>query len=529
MQTMDDMALLREYAANNSETAFEELVSWRMNFVYSAALRQVRDPHLAGEIAQAVFIILARKAGRISDKTVLTGWLFKTTRFAALAQIRDRAKRRQRELEVQMQSEFESPTADEIWNQMSPLLDEALATLGEKDRQAVLLRFFENKSLAEVGSHLGTGEDTARKRVTRALEKLRKYFSKRGVVSTTAIIAGEISVNSVQAAPAALVKTISAVAVAKGAAASGSTLTLIKGALKIMAWTKAKTAIVAGAIVLLAAGTATVAVKKWTQPFDPWTNADSLSAEFSEAVQKHMAIENAAPKTWINGDAKAITLEQNRQKEYQIEIDDIFRRYARKAPAGVFIQPTHFFQGQGGSTRHGNDLIVEKLQPFTKLLAIAYEEPNGHEYPLARMVLHEDLPAGNFDFLVNLPDHGLEHFQDQIKKQFGLVARVETLETNVLVFRVKNPAAPGLQPNGQTDIVGPGFFGSDALANDLEQEFFDRPVVDETKLKEMNHAFLVPFKPVELNSLKKILLDNYGLELTPTNMPVKMLVVEKVK
>ncbi len=145
MQAMDDMALLREYAAHNSETAFEELVSRRIGFVYSAALRQVRDPLMAGEITQAVFIILAQKAGRISEKTILTGWFFRTTRFAALAQMRADAKRRQREKEMQMQSEFQSPAADEIWNQMSPLLDEALATLGETDRQAVLLRFFENK------------------------------------------------------------------------------------------------------------------------------------------------------------------------------------------------------------------------------------------------------------------------------------------------------------------------------------------------------------------------------------------------
>jgi RNA polymerase sigma factor (sigma-70 family) len=260
MQAMDDMTLLREYAARNSEAAFETLVSRRIGFVYSAALRQVRDPHLAGEITQAVFIILAQKAGRISEKAVLTGWLFKTTRFTALAQMRADAKRRRRELEVQMQSEFQSPAADEIWNQMSPLLDEALATLGEKDRQAVLLRFFENKSLAEVGNVLGTGEDTARKRVARALEKLHRHFKKRGVSSTTAIIAGEISANSVQAAPVALAKSVTAVAIAKGAAASGSTLTLIKGALKIMAWTKAKTAIVVGASVLLAAGTAATLV-----------------------------------------------------------------------------------------------------------------------------------------------------------------------------------------------------------------------------------------------------------------------------
>ncbi len=266
MQAMDDMALLREYATNNSEAAFETLVSQRIGFVYSAALRQVRDPHLAEEITQAVFIILAQKAGRISDKTILTGWLFRTTRFAVLAQMRADAKRRRREREANMQSEIQPTAPDLFWEQMSPLLDEALATLGETDRQAVLLRFLDNKSMAEVGNQLGTGEDTARKRVSRALEKLRRYFSKRGVSSTTAFIAGAISANSVQAAPVGLVKSVTAVAMANGAAASGSTLTLIKGALKIMAWTKAKTAVVAGASVLLAVGTITITAQKIITP-----------------------------------------------------------------------------------------------------------------------------------------------------------------------------------------------------------------------------------------------------------------------
>ena len=262
MQVLDDMPLLREYAAHGSEAAFAELVSRRIGFVYSAALRQLRDPNLAEETTQAVFILLAQKAGRISASTILTGWLFKTTRFVALAQMRTCAKRRQREQEAHMQSELHAPAADPLWEQMSPLLDEALASLGEKDRQAVLLRFFEGKSLAEVGDVLGAGEDTARKRVSRALDKLRKYYSKRGVNSTAAIIAGSISSNSVQVPPVALAKSVSTIALAKGAAGSTSTLTLIKGALKIMAWTKAKTAIVASVGVLLAAGTTTVTVKE---------------------------------------------------------------------------------------------------------------------------------------------------------------------------------------------------------------------------------------------------------------------------
>jgi len=142
------------------------------------------------------------------------------------------------------------------WVHIAPLLDEAMGRLGETDRNVIVLRFFENKTTQEVATTLKLNEVAARKRVSRALEKLHRYFNKRGVSSTTAIIAGAISTNSVQAAPVGLAKTITTVALAKGAAASVSTLTLVKGALKFMAWTKAKTAIVAGATAItLALGT----------------------------------------------------------------------------------------------------------------------------------------------------------------------------------------------------------------------------------------------------------------------------------
>jgi RNA polymerase sigma factor (sigma-70 family) len=261
MKMNDDLNLLREFARNNSEAAFATLVSRHVNLVYSVALRQVHDSHLAEEITQAVFIILARKADSLGDKTILPGWLCRTARYASANALTIQRRRQHREQEAYMQSILNEAEPAETWNQIAPLLDGAMEKLGQKDHDALVLRFFENKTFAEVGATLGASEDAAKMRVNRALEKLRKFFTKRGVSSTTAIIAGTISANSVQAAPVALAKSVTAVAIAKGAAASGSTLTLIKGALKIMAWTKAKTAIVAGVIVLLAAGMATFAVK----------------------------------------------------------------------------------------------------------------------------------------------------------------------------------------------------------------------------------------------------------------------------
>jgi RNA polymerase sigma factor (sigma-70 family) len=261
----DDLTLLREYARRNSEEAFAALVSRHVNLVYSVALRQVRDPHLAEEITQAVFIILARKADSLGGKTILPGWLCRTARYASANALTIQRRRQHREQEAYMQSVLNESGPAETWQQIAPLLDGAMEKLGQEDYDALVLRFFEGRNFAEVGAALGASEDAAKMRVNRALEKLRKFFTKRGVSSTTAILAGTISANAVQPAPMALAKSVTAVAIAKGAAASGSTLTLIKGALKIMAWTKAKSAVIACVFVLLVAGIATTVVKKKIQ------------------------------------------------------------------------------------------------------------------------------------------------------------------------------------------------------------------------------------------------------------------------
>jgi RNA polymerase sigma factor (sigma-70 family) len=249
----DDMTLLREYARRNSEEAFAALVSRHVNLVYSVALRDVHDPHLAEEITQAVFIILARKAESLGLKIILSGWLCSTARYASANALTIQRRRQQREQEAYMQSTLNESEPD-AWTQIAPLLGGAMEQLGQKDHDAVVLRFFEGKSFQEIGAAFGASENAAKKRVAYALEKLRKHFSKRGVMLPVAVITAALSAHSVQAAPAVLAKTATAIAIAKGATAPGSTLTLIKGALKVMAWSKAKTSIVAGAAVLLAAG-----------------------------------------------------------------------------------------------------------------------------------------------------------------------------------------------------------------------------------------------------------------------------------
>jgi len=254
-----DNELLDEFARTQSEEAFAALVDRHVNLVYSTAIRFTGNPHHAQEIAQAVFIILVRKAAGISPRVVLSGWLYQTTRLTAANFLKGERRRQQREQEAYMQSRL-SETDAAAWEQIAPLLDEAMGRLGEAERAAVVLRYFENKSAAEIAAALGSTEAAVHKRIGRAVEKLRRAFKRQGVSLPASVITGAVAVGSVQAAPVGLANSISVVALAKGAAAGGSTLALVKGALEIMAWTKAKTIGVAAAFVLLAAGTTMVMV-----------------------------------------------------------------------------------------------------------------------------------------------------------------------------------------------------------------------------------------------------------------------------
>jgi RNA polymerase sigma factor (sigma-70 family) len=261
--TTQDMDLVREYALHGCEEAFATLVSRHVNLVYSVALRRLGDAHLAEEVTQAAFIILARKAGSLGPKTILSAWLCRTAQYVSARASRNERRRQNREQEIYMQTLLNQPDPETShWSDIAPLLDVAMARLGEKDHSAIVLRFFDGKDLKQVAAALGVSENAARTRVSRAVEKLRQFFVKRGVILSATVIVGAISTNSVQAAPTTLAKTVTSVALGKGVIASSSTLSLIKGALRIMAWTKAKTAILAGVVVLLAAGTTTVAIKE---------------------------------------------------------------------------------------------------------------------------------------------------------------------------------------------------------------------------------------------------------------------------
>ncbi len=244
MSDLSDTELLEQFARNKSEAAFAELVERHIGLVYSTAFRKTGNPQQSEDITQAVFITLARKANSLGPKTVLPGWLHHTARFTAANLRQAELRRIRREQEAFMQSTMDETAPDALWRELSPLLDDAVAALGASERDAIVLRFFQNRSLAEVGATLGASEDATRMRVNRALEKMRKFFARRGVTLSSAAIAGTISANSAHAAPAGLATIVSTNVF------SGTTLTTaaVVAATKAMAMTALQKTIITTAL-----------------------------------------------------------------------------------------------------------------------------------------------------------------------------------------------------------------------------------------------------------------------------------------
>jgi RNA polymerase sigma factor (sigma-70 family) len=232
---LNDRQLLARYT-EGSEAAFGELVSRYVNLVYSSALRRTGgDASLAQDAAQLVFTDLARRAKSLPLEVSLAGWLHRATRFATARLMRTERRRQARERAALAMNALQ-PEHSSDWDSIRPVLDQALDRLNQPDRDALLLRFFEQRTLAEIGQTLGSNEDAARKRVSRALEKLRAHLARCGVTSTVSALSVAISANALGSAPTGLATTLTTSSLASAAAGTGTTLTL----LNLMAATKLK-------------------------------------------------------------------------------------------------------------------------------------------------------------------------------------------------------------------------------------------------------------------------------------------------
>jgi RNA polymerase sigma factor (sigma-70 family) len=249
----DDGALIREYSQSGSEEAFAELVSRHLDLVYSTALRSLRgDEHLARDICQTVFIDLARKASRLANRSELAGWLYTSTCFAAAKAVRSQRRRLVREQAAEVvRHDFAETSQATDWDRIRPVLDSLMLDLKEADRQALLVRFFQRCSLAEVGTKLGLTEKAARMRVERALEKLRGLLARRGITSTGAALALVLAQQAVIAAPTGLGTAITATSLA--IATTTGSLSIVN----LITLMKTKT-IVLGILVVAGAGTSFV-------------------------------------------------------------------------------------------------------------------------------------------------------------------------------------------------------------------------------------------------------------------------------
>ncbi|MFZ0827700.1 MAG: TIGR03435 family protein [Verrucomicrobiia bacterium] len=488
MQT-EDMDWLRQFARSGSDEAFVALVRRHVNLVYSVALRRLGNPHEAEEVTQAVFIILARKAAELREGTILSGWLYHTARLTSANYQRAASRRRYREQEAFMQF-TKDPDTHDSWERLSPLLEEAMARLGQKERDAVVLRFFENRTVREVANALGLGEAAAQKRVNRATDKLRAFFARRGIQVSAVALLASIGTRAVQAAPAELVAKLPAAAALKGAAAGSSTLTLIKTTLKLMAWTNAKITTVAVVGTLLAAGTATVTV--------------------------HQIEARHTGEPW--------------------QVANISSDTVGKLPPEVKILPTKFRQpGNLSGVAPGIDKFVGIGQPVVNIVWAAYD------WPQARTIFAMPEPTDRYDFITTLAQGSREALRQELKNKLGLVGHHETRDMDVLLLKVRNANAPGLHPptQGGYSYLNHNHHNVEIKwANETISklgEFLESgakmPIIDQTGLTGRYSVDIKWAEPdggdSEHRALQSVLLDQLGLELVPDREPVDMLVVEK--
>jgi RNA polymerase sigma factor (sigma-70 family) len=333
VNALNDQQLLQDYAERREETAFAELVRRYIDLVYSAALRMVRDAHLAEDVTQGVFVVLAGNARQLTHHPVLSGWLHCTARNLAAKTVRSDVRRRAREQEAALMNELLSKESEPSWETIAPHLDALLGELNDADRDALMLRYFEKKSAPEMAGILGISDEAAQKRVNRAVDRLRELFSKRNVTVGSGGLIVLISANAVQSAPIGLAAAITAAGLA-GTTIATST---IIAATKTIAMTTLQKALITVTVAALA-GAGIYEATKASQLRDKLQTLQQEQAPLAEQI-----------------------------RQLQKERDDATNRLAQMASAAVNVSATNRDQsevlklrGQVGTLRQQQKLAGEK-------------------------------------------------------------------------------------------------------------------------------------------------------------------------
>lgn len=296
-----DWHLLQEFARNGSQPAFAALVARHVNMVYSAARREVGDG-LADDVTQAVFIVLVQKAARLREDVVLAGWLFNVVRYAAASARRAERRRKFHELRAASAAASirQAENTHDAWNEVAPLLNRAVNSLPARDRDVIVLRYLEGRSLADVGTAMGVSEGAAKVRLSRAVAKLRSYFARRGGVTLSADALGAILLErAISAAPPTTLQLATASATAGAAAvASNSAGALIAdGAMKLIRMSTIKLPLLAAAVAAgILVGSYVIVVVAQGAGRSAGTSASPASTSAPAGASTHSATAATLPK-----------------------------------------------------------------------------------------------------------------------------------------------------------------------------------------------------------------------------------------
>jgi uncharacterized protein (TIGR03435 family) len=506
MPEVSDTELLREYVNSGSENAFAEIVRRHIDFVYSVTLRYVGNSHDAQDLTQVVFIILAKKASALHPQTILTGWLYETARFSAQKFLRTRFRRQFREQQTVMSPTDNDADSENVWQKMSPVLEEGMAKLSAADRTLLALRFFEGKTAAETSAILGIEQWATYKRTTRAVEKLREFFAQRGIAVSASALTGALSTTAIQTAPHGFAASV-ATGVVKQTALAAPASTLVKEVLNFMAWAKVKTAIAVGATLLVAGGIATITLHQINRR-DAWQDM----VDGGEMALK--ALNTTPPQV------KIVPSRSHGDQRYQRLWDD--------------IGPSNRWRYIGANAS------------MLDLLRAAFDGDKPNLQLNSEVMLPTNMPDGTYDYIANLHDASSDALASEIKRKFGLVAKHEQRELDVLSLQLDHDSSASLHPakspsadatHKQSHFTPDGVMHLRNMPVSRLAEYLERnlniPIVDHTGLTE-KYDFDLPEvlgnTPEERSeNARELLRGNFGLQLIPTREPHEVFVVEKIR